>query len=100
VTCRKDFPRALNETYFNSAAQHPLATHSAQAMQRYIDFMYKGPGEGRSDFWEHGFNEVKPMFARLIHAKPSEIALCGSTTVGENVVVNGLDLGGGNIVTN
>ena len=22
--CRQDFPRALNETYFNSAAQHPL----------------------------------------------------------------------------
>jgi selenocysteine lyase/cysteine desulfurase len=97
---RADFPRAMNETYFNSAAQHPLGNHTLRGMERYLDFMAKGPGEGRSDFWEHGFAEVKPMFARLIQAKPSEIALCASTTIGENTILNGLDLSGGNIVTN
>ena len=97
---RADFPRALNETYFNSAAQHPLGVHSVRGMQRYIDFMFRGPGEGRSDFWEEGLNEVKPMFARLINAKPSEIALCPSTTVGENMIVGGMDLRSGNVVTN
>jgi selenocysteine lyase/cysteine desulfurase len=40
------------------------------------------------------------MFARLINAKPSEIALCGSTTIGENLLLNGMDLRGGNVVTN
>ena len=69
-------------------------------MQRYIDFMQKGPGEGRKDFWEDGFPQVKPMFARLINAKPSEIAFTGSTTIGENTILNGMDLRGGNIVTN
>jgi selenocysteine lyase/cysteine desulfurase len=97
---RADFPRALNETYFNSAAQHPLGNHTVRGMQRYIEFLAKGPGEGREDFWETGFREVKPMFAKLINAKPSEIALCGSTTIGENILVNGLDLRGGNVVTN
>jgi selenocysteine lyase/cysteine desulfurase len=62
--------------------------------------MAKGPGEGREDFWETGFGQVKPMFAKLINAKPSEIALCGSTTIGENLLLNGLDLRGGNVVTN
>jgi selenocysteine lyase/cysteine desulfurase len=97
---RADFPRALNETYFNSAAQHPLGNHTVRGMQRYIEFLANGPGEGREDFWETGFLQVKPMFAKLINAKTSEIALCGSTTIGENTLLNGLDLRGGNIVTN
>ena len=100
IQCRKDFPRALNETYFNSAAQHPLGNHCAAGMQRYIDFMHKGPGEGRKDFWEEGFLQVKPMFARLINAKTSEIAFTGSTTIGENTILNGMDLRGANVVTN
>ncbi|MBI1786340.1 MAG: twin-arginine translocation signal domain-containing protein [Acidobacteria bacterium] len=68
---RKDFPRALNETYFNSAAQHPLGVHAMRAMQRYMDFMTYGPGEGRSDFWEEGFLQVKPLFAGLMRAAGS-----------------------------
>jgi selenocysteine lyase/cysteine desulfurase len=100
LQCRKDFPRAMNETYFNSAAQHPLGNHCVAGMQRYIDFLHKGPGEGRKDFWEQGFAQVKPMFAKLINAKPSEIAFTGSTTIGENTILNGMDLRGGNIVTN
>jgi selenocysteine lyase/cysteine desulfurase len=100
LQCRKDFPRGMNETYFNSAAQHPLGNHCAAGMQRYIDFMQKGPGEGRRDFWEEGFLQVKPMFAKLINAKPSEIAFTGSTTIGENTILNGMDLRGGNVVTN
>ena len=97
---RKDFPRALNETYFNSAAQHPLGVHTVRGMQKYIEFLHLGPGNGRQDFWEHGLSEVKPMFARLINAKPGEIATCPSTTVGENMILNGMDLRGGNVVTN
>lgn len=100
LQCRKDFPRATNETYFNSAAQHPLGNHCVAAMQRYMDFLHKGPGEGRKDFWEDGFAQVKPMFARLINAKPSEIAFAGSTTIGENTILNGMDLRGANVVTN
>jgi selenocysteine lyase/cysteine desulfurase len=100
LQCRKDFPRGMNETYFNSAAQHPLGNHCAAGMQRYIDFMRNGPGEGRKDFWEEGFLQVKPMFAKLINAKPSEIAFTGSTTIGENTILNGMDLRGGNVVTN
>ena len=40
------------------------------------------------------------MFAKLINAKPSEIAFTGSTTIGENTILNGMDLRGGNVVTN
>ncbi|MCP5117992.1 MAG: aminotransferase class V-fold PLP-dependent enzyme, partial [bacterium] len=98
---RNDFPRALNETYLNSAAQHPLGNHTVRGIESYIEFLHKGPGEGRRDFWVEGFSQVKPMFARLINATPAEIALCPSTTVGENMILNGLDFGNGaNVVTN
>lgn len=97
---RKNFPRAVKETYFNAAAQHPLGLHAVRGMQRYIDFMSNGWTDGLHDFWEEGFTQVKPMYARLIHAKPTEIAFTGSTTIGENTLLNGMDLRGGNVVTN
>lgn len=97
---RKRFPRALNETYFNCSAQHPLGVHTVRGFERYIDFMHNGPGEGREDFWGTGYREMKPAFARLINAKPEEIAYCAGTTVGENLIVSGMDLKGGNVVTN
>ncbi len=88
------------ETYFNAAAQHPLGLHAVAGMQRYMDFMSLGWTDGLHDFWEEGFLKVKPMYARLINAKPSEIALTGSTTIGENTLLNGMNLQGGNVVTN
>jgi selenocysteine lyase/cysteine desulfurase len=83
---RKNFPRAVKETYFNAAAQHPLGLHAVKGMQHYMDFMCNGWTDGLHDFWEEGFTQVKPMFARLINAKPSEIAFTGSTTIGETIV--------------
>ncbi len=97
---RKNFPRAWKETYFNAAAQHPLGIHAMRGMQRYMDFMSTGWTDGLHDFWEEGFLQVKPMFAKLINANPGEIAFTGSTTIGENTLVNGMDLRGGNVVTN
>ncbi|HYM12144.1 MAG TPA: aminotransferase class V-fold PLP-dependent enzyme, partial [Bryobacterales bacterium] len=82
------------------AAQHPLGLHAVRGMQRYMDFMCNGWTGGLHDFWEEGFLQVKPMYAKLINAKRSEIALTGSTTIGENTLLNGMDFGGGNVVTN
>jgi selenocysteine lyase/cysteine desulfurase len=62
--------------------------------------MSNGWTDGLHDFWEEGFTQVKPMYARLIQANPTEIAFTGSTTIGENTLLNGMDLRGGNVVTN
>lgn len=97
---RQNFPRAVKETYFNAAAQHPLGLHAVRGMQKYMDFMCNGWTGGLHDFWEEGFVQVKPMFAKLINARPGEVAFTGSTTIGENTLMNGMDLGRGNVVTN
>ena len=99
---RADFPWASNETYLNTATEHPLSVHSAAAMREYVNALVNGPDSARDKF-ENGqlMTAVKKMFAQLINAKPSEIGFTPSTQTGENIVLEGLNvMAGGNVVTN
>ncbi len=102
-SARADFPWASRETYLNTATEHPLSARTARAMEEYLHALTHGPDSARDKF-ENGrlMTEVKQMFARLIHAKPSEIGFTPSTQTGENLVIEGLDIqaSGGNVVTN
>ena len=51
-----------------------------------LRFHAEGPGRGKAGLLEEGFLQVKPMFAKLINAKTSEIGFTGSTTIGENTI--------------
>ncbi|MCP5117350.1 MAG: aminotransferase class V-fold PLP-dependent enzyme, partial [bacterium] len=101
-SARADFPRALRQTYLDGAAHHPLSKHTAAGVKRYMDYHMHGPGDGRGEYFQTAMNAVKPMFAKLINAKPSEIALVHCTKAGENIVFNGLNIqaSGANVVTN
>ena len=77
ASLRGDFPRAVQQTYLDGAAHHPLSKHTAEGVRRYLDFQMYGPGDGRGDYVRQARAAVKPMFARLINAKASEIALVG-----------------------
>ena len=99
---RADFPWAGNETYLNTATEHPLSLRCSRVMEGYLHALTHGPDSARDKF-ENGrlMTEVKKMFARLINAKPSEIGFTPSTQTGENIVLEGLDvMRGGNVVTN
>jgi selenocysteine lyase/cysteine desulfurase len=98
---RNDFPWIQNEVFLNNAGWHPIGVHSIRAMQAYLEYKMKGPGEGNEDFHGGRQDEVKRLFAQLIHAKPSEISFVPSTLVGENLVVAGLGIPGSkwNVVT-
>jgi selenocysteine lyase/cysteine desulfurase len=99
---RKEFPRATQQVYLDAAANMPLPKYAAEGMRRYMDFHMYGPGEGRGDYANESIRQVKPLFAKLINAKPSEIAFVVCTKAGEAAVVNGLRIqeSGGNLVTN
>ncbi|MFN0166641.1 MAG: aminotransferase class V-fold PLP-dependent enzyme [Bryobacteraceae bacterium] len=100
---RADFPWATRETYLNTATEHPLSRQTTALVKEYLDALTMGPDSARERFENgHFMREVKRLFAQLINAKPSEIGLCQSTQVGENIVIEGLDIqaSGGNIVTN
>lgn len=97
---RKDFPWLEEHVWITAADYHPLGAHSLRAMESYLAYRTRGPGEGRSQFNGDEQRETKELFAGLIGAKPSEIAFVQNTTDAENVVVAGLNLGSakGNVV--
>jgi selenocysteine lyase/cysteine desulfurase len=107
---RSDFPIANERVYLNSASEHPVSIHSARAMKGFVDYLttdltraeWVRKSEDAKSHSGARLREIKSLFAKLINAKPSEIIFVRSTQVGENMVVNGMDIqaGGGNIVTN
>jgi selenocysteine lyase/cysteine desulfurase len=99
---RKQFPRATRQVYLDAAAHMPLPNYTAEGMRRYMDFHMYGPGEGREEYFATAMREVKPLFAKLINAKPTEIGFVICTKAGEAAIVNGLRIAesGGNLVTN
>src|SRR5437667_2882850 len=99
---RSEFPRATQQVYLDAAANMPLPKHVAEGMRRYNDFHMYGPGEGRGQYASESLRQVKPLFAKLINAKPSEIGFIVCTKAGEAAIVNGLRIqeSGGNLVTN
>ena len=99
---RSEFPRATQQVYLDAAANSPLPKYTAEGMRRYMDFHMYGPGEGRGQYAAEAARQIKPLFGKLINAKPSEIGLIMCTKAGEAAVVNGLRIqeSGGNLVTN
>lgn len=85
--------------YLNSASQHPMSRIAKQAADRYLEYKkFAAPtnyssGEIRQRVIEN--------YAKLINADPDEICFVGSTTVGENLILQALGIPGtpGRIVT-
>jgi len=99
---RRDFPRARTAAYFDNASSHPLSVHSAAALHRYIDWVTNEVGEPWWPAWAGERGDAKKLFARLINARPGEIAFARSTVEAESNLLNGMreHLSGGNVVTN
>ena len=99
---RADFPRAQTAVYLDNASSHPLSVHSAAALHRYIDWATHEVGEPWWPAWAKAREEAKVLFARLINARPEEIAFARSTIEAENNILNGMaiEAQGGNVVTN
>ncbi len=99
---REDFPRVKTGAYFDNASCHPLSVHSAAALHRYIDWESNEVGDPWWPYWAKARDESKLLFAKLINAKPSEIAFARSTIESESNLLNGMDIqsSGGNVVTN
>jgi selenocysteine lyase/cysteine desulfurase len=99
ASLRADFPSIEGHAYFNCGGYHPLNVYTAKAVQQHIDYCLRGPGLERLPVGEEEFLEVRTLFGKLINAKPIEIGFVMSTLVGENTIVEGLDIArsGGNV---
>lgn len=80
---REQFPITKNKVFLNHAAQSPLPKPVADAVRRFAD-----------DFSNFGTTSIewndggKPFFAKLIQAKPKEIAFIENTSMGLNIAAN------------
>jgi len=82
---REQFPITKSKVFLNHAAQSPLPKPVADAIRKCIDD-FSNFGETSAEWLDCG----KPLFAKLIGAKPEEIALVENTSVGLNIAANGL----------
>jgi len=93
---RADFPIVRGRTWLNSAYITPVPEQVVAAGRAFVDSKAVRPiplGE-----MLRKTDEVRAQFARLINAAPDEIGFLFSTSEGENVVANALDLKAGDNV--
>ena len=101
ASIRNEFPLASSRTYLNNASVHPMSVSTRRAVQAFFDARTSGSPENGTPDPRVPIQRVKSLFASLIGARETDIALVPSTTVGENLVVAGLGIPGsqGNVVT-
>ncbi len=89
----------LKGRYFNAGAQHPVSRGSVAAIEDYIN--YKSFQEANDYDPVDMRHKVKCQFAELINAKTEEVSFVPSTTAGENLIIQALELvsNGGRVVT-
>jgi selenocysteine lyase/cysteine desulfurase len=93
---RGDFPVVGHGVYLNSAYIAPSPVQVVEAARAFADAkatkpVSLGQMQARAD-------EVRRQYARLINATPEEIGFLFTTSEGENLVANALDLGPGDNV--
>lgn len=98
---RDEFPITKHRTYLNNASVHPMPLSTQRAVANYFAQRSEGSAADGTPDVPVSVPNVKALYASLIGAQASDIALVPSTTVGENLVVAGLGIprSGGNVVT-
>jgi cysteine desulfurase/selenocysteine lyase len=82
-TIREQFPITRHKVFLNHAAMSPLPKPVAEAVRKCTDD-FSNFGETSIEWTDWG----KPLFAKLISAKPEEIALVENTSTGLNIAAN------------
>ncbi len=90
---REQFPITRNKAFLNHAAQSPLPRPVADAICKCVN---EASNFGTASHeWDDG---GKPFFAKLIGAKPGEIASVENTSIGLNIAANALSYPSGSKV--
>jgi selenocysteine lyase/cysteine desulfurase len=97
ATFRAQFPVFEQLSYLNAGTEGPVPARAAEAVRRRVELEVVQGRCGRPYFDElMGLRDrLRQAYASAIGARPSDVALTGSTTDGVNTVIAGLDLGAG-----
>lgn len=99
---RDEFVVGEYEVCLNNARWHPMSKGARRAYTEYLEYKSRGMWAPPPGMNSPESIAVRGSFARLIGAKPAEVAFVTSTTAAENLVVASLGLqrpGRANIVT-
>ena len=94
---RGEFPVTKNLLYLNHAAVAPLSRRSAAAMQSLAQDALENGSIHYGD-WMATYQAVRNSTARILNAKPTEIALVKNTSEGIATVATGLKWKSGDII--
>ncbi|MBM3262605.1 MAG: aminotransferase class V-fold PLP-dependent enzyme [candidate division Zixibacteria bacterium] len=95
---RADFPAAREGVYLNSPYMAPSPIQVVEAGKKFLDAKARNPI--RLGDMLNETEAVRRKFARMVGAAETEIGILTSTSEGENIVINSLDLkAGDNLVT-
>ena len=94
---RAEFPVTQEMTYINMSYVGPMPRVVHEAALKYAEEQLLTPARGLGISMEIK-QQARVKFAELFGAKPEEIALLFSTSDGENIVTNALDLKAGDNV--
>jgi cysteine desulfurase/selenocysteine lyase len=96
---RADFPLVEDLTYLNGAYTMPSPIQAVRAATIFLEENASNPYS--VDEMMEEANSVRRKFARVIHASEPEIGMLFSTSDGENIITNALNLSpGDNVVIN
>ncbi|MEO8025168.1 MAG: aminotransferase class V-fold PLP-dependent enzyme [Bryobacteraceae bacterium] len=87
---RPQFPVTAKFTYLNHASVAPLSQRCADAMKHLADDACRYGSAHYSD-WLETYDGVRSSTARLIHARPQEIAIVKNTSEGIATIALGID---------
>src|SRR5437867_7315424 len=87
---RREFPVAREKIFLAHAGVCPLPERVAEAIRQYASLCTKGDQETLLPAFQ--LRRSRELAARLIGAKPEEIAFVGPTSLGLSYVANGLKL--------
>jgi cysteine desulfurase/selenocysteine lyase len=86
---RKEFPIAKHKIYLAHAAVSPLPARVTRAINDYIK---RASTRGQFEYLHNKIEEeTRDLAARLLEARPDEIAFVPSTSAGLSLIANGLD---------
>jgi selenocysteine lyase/cysteine desulfurase len=87
---RQEFPIVEHAVYLNHAAVGPIPRRAHQAMVEHLDD-YLANVLLHNDQWQARYQEVRAQAARLIGARPDQIAFVKNTSEGLSFAANGID---------
>jgi cysteine desulfurase/selenocysteine lyase len=94
---RSEFPITKTHIFMNHAAISPPPARVVRAVERLFR-EFSNHGIDCNPHWMKRVEEVRHLFAMLIHAEPSEIAFVGSTSEGLGIIATGLNWKNGDVV--